>query len=151
MFRFIYIAAITLTGCFATNSMVNEAGVSANPSVKALHAEKQTTQEVSSVVSFQATQTISYKNLQLRAINIEDSRCPIGTTCIWAGQMVVTLEVVNELMEKRELTLVHKRKPTIVKAFGFNLSLLGLEPHPKEGKIIQLNDQIISLQITQAK
>lgn len=68
--------------------------------------------------------------------------------CIWAGQLIVTLEVLNEFEEKTEVKLTRKREPEIAYALGYRLLLLSVEPHPKKGKDIQLSDQIIEFEIT---
>ena len=41
---------------------------------------------------------------------IEDSRCPEGITCIWAGQVVATIEVYNDkkLIDENTLTFTSK-------------------------------------------
>jgi hypothetical protein len=91
---------------------------------------------------------VDESDVKLRLISLEDSRCPIGMKCIWAGQLIVTLEVLNEFEEKIEVKLTRKREPEIAHAFGYRLLLLSVEPYPKKGKDIQLSDQIIQFEIT---
>ena len=146
-----YILLVALPGCFASSSAISENDSNTEPSAKTQHNLVLSSNELTSVVTIRALQSFSHKNLKLRVNNIEDSRCATGTACIWAGQIVVTLEVSNELREKREIKLVRKREPEIAAAFGFNFLLLEVEPHPKKGKVIQLSDQIIKLQIVRAR
>lgn len=147
MFRLIYILIIVLPGCFASNSTIGETNNKTVPSTTTLHNLSLSNDELGSVITLHVAQATKYKNLELRLINVEDSRCPIGTECIWAGQMVVTLEVSNEHGEKTDLKLLRKREPKIVSAFGYGLILLDVEPHPKKGKSVQINDQVIKLKI----
>lgn len=150
MFRLIYILVIALSGCFASSSAINENALNTTPLAKTQDSLVPSNNGLASVVTMRVEQTISYNNLKIRVGNIEDSRCPTGTTCIWAGQMVVTLEVLNELQKKKEIKLVRKREPETATAFGFNFLLLAVEPHPKKGKVIQLSDQTIKFQIVRA-
>jgi hypothetical protein len=61
--------------------------------------------------------------------------------------LIVTLEISNELGERSEVKLLRKREPKIANAFGYKLLLLGVEPHPKKGKTVELSDQVIKLEI----
>ncbi|MFD2167162.1 hypothetical protein ACFSJY_12965 [Thalassotalea euphylliae] len=101
----------------------------------------------SSTLTFMASETAQFESLTLSVVNIEDSRCPTGTACIWAGQMIVTLAVNNELNEKRQIDLLTKREPKPISALGYTFSLLDITPYPKEGQSIQRSDQKVTLHI----
>jgi hypothetical protein len=148
MFRLIYILIIALSGCLAGNSTVAETAKTIDTSAKIERDFSLTNQELTSAITIRVEEAIKYQNLKLRLISLEDSRCPIGMACIWAGQLIVTLEVLNEFEEKIEVKLTRKREPEIAYAFGYRLLLLSVEPHPKKGKDIQLSDQIIQFEIT---
>lgn len=100
-----------------------------------------------SIVTMRIKQVLTYQDLKLHVVAVEDSRCALGVTCIWAGQLLVTLEVSNEHEEKVEVKLIRKREPEMAKAFGYSFLLLTVEPHPKKGKVIQLSEQVITVKI----
>jgi len=145
MSKFIYIFLIALSGCIADSSTL-AATDTATPT-ETQQSSSLTNEELSTVVEINVEQVITYQNLTLRLIAVEDSRCATGVTCIWAGQLVVTLEVSNDLGEQQEVKLIRKREPEEATAFGYSLLLLDVEPHPKEGKVIQASDQIVKLQM----
>ena len=150
MFKLIFIFVIALSGCFVGCSTVAGTVIKAESAAKTQDNLALSIGELGSVITLRAEQTIKYQKLKLRLISVEDSRCAIGTACIWAGQLIVTLEVSNELGEKIEVKLLRKREPEIAYAFGYRLLLLGVEPHPKEGKVLQLSDQVIKLEIAKS-
>jgi hypothetical protein len=147
MFKLICILLIVLSGSFVGCSTVAETVINTEASAKTQDNFALSSDELGSVITIRAEQAIEYKNLKLRLISVEDSRCAIGTSCIWAGQLLVTLEVSNELTEQVTVKLLRKREPKIATVFGYRLLLLGVEPHPKKGKKIQLTDQVIKLKI----
>jgi len=63
-----------------------------------------------------------------RAI-VEDSRCPINVTCVWAGRAVVRTEVVGpRWREMRNLVLGER-----VATHGTTLTLISIEPRKMTG------------------
>lgn len=64
---------------------------------------------------------------------LEDSRCPKGTSCIWAGQARVRLETNDGA--KLELTLPGMQEQVEVAAVLGNMTLVcyGLSPYPQAG------------------
>ncbi|WP_339722601.1 hypothetical protein [uncultured Paraglaciecola sp.] len=147
MYKLICVFLIALSGCFAGNVIVAETSNDKTP-LSAIQQNSTLNHEaISSVIPLGTIQVAHYQNLELRLIDIEDSRCATGETCFWAGQIVVTLEVTNEAGEKVAIKLIRKREAEIAYAFGFSLLLLDVAPHPKKGKVIQLSDQTVTLQL----
>lgn len=134
-----------MTGCNLGSSI--EASTDTEVSSQIQQSSVINNEELVSVITLDVKQIVKYQNLTLRLLAVEDSRCAIGVACIWAGQLVVILEVSNESENKIEVELIRKREPEIANAFGYSLLLLDVEPHPKKGKVIQLRDQVIKLQI----
>ena len=161
MFRLTYIVIIVLSGCMLGNSTIAETGNSNSPEVsKPIRKDLALTTELNqaldqkaqaSEVSLHSAEMLAYRNLVLRLIKVEDSRCPQGTACIWAGQIIVMLEVSNDSGEKMEVKLIRKRESEVVNALGYQLYLLDVEPHPKEGKAILESEQIIKLKIVKSQ
>ena len=150
MFRVVFILIIALSGCFASNTVISKNDLNTSIAVKEQRKLVASNNIPASVITIGASRASSYQDLKLRVINVEDSRCPTGAACIWAGQLVVTLEVSSERYQTETIKLVRKREAEIANAFGLDFLLLNVEPYPKEGKVIQQSDQIITLQIVQA-
>jgi hypothetical protein len=148
MYKLIYIVLIALFGCLVGSSTIAETTTNIGNSNLTADNTTLNSDALGSEVTIRAEQVIQYQNLKLRLVAVEDSRCPIGTACIWAGQLIVTLEVSNELGERSELKLQRKREPKMANVFGYKLLLLGVEPHPKKGKTVKLSDQVITLEIS---
>ena len=63
---------------------------------------------------------------------LEDSRCPTGVQCVWAGQLRLRVRIdFDDSVATRELTL-GKAQPV---GTGM-LTLAEAEPHPAEGRTI---------------
>ena len=95
MYKLVYIFLIAFSGCFAGTQTVAETSSNKGPLTPI-----QENPTLSSVITLGIEQVTNYQNLELRLVDIEDSRCATGVTCIWAGQLIVTLEVSNEVGEK---------------------------------------------------
>ena len=61
---------------------------------------------------------------------VEDSRCPEGTTCIWAGNAKVKIEVRKGRAAVKTFELNSAIQPTVVNYAGYEIKLMGLTPHP---------------------
>jgi hypothetical protein len=147
MYKLICVFLIALSGCFAGNVIVAETSNNKTP-LSAIQQNSTLNHEaISSVIPLDIIQVVHYQKLKLRLIDIEDSRCATGVTCIWAGQLIVSLEVSNEDGEKVAVKLIRKREAKIVYALGFSFLLLDVAPHPKKGKVIKLSDQTVTLQL----
>lgn len=94
-------------------------------------------------------ETVDVQELKLRWLEVQDSRCPIGVTCIWEGQVVVTLEVVRDEEGPVMVELVHRggRQTQPARAFEHDISLLGVDPHPRDGVTPERSDYVAHLRI----
>lgn len=146
MLKLLLVVFILLLGCSADNATIAETTKS-NTLPKMHQKQSQTNEQLGPEISISAGETLTYQNLNIRVTSVEDSRCPIGEQCIWAGQMVVTLEVSGETGKKEEVKLIRKREPEMVSTFGYSLFLLDVQPHPKKGQVIQLSEQVVKVKI----
>lgn len=87
------------------------------------------------VVELRYDEALEHRDLVLRWLTLADSRCPIGVTCVWAGQLLATVEVLHGDRRKLDVELLRRvgRDPEVALAFGYELRLLGVDPHPKQG------------------
>ena len=59
---------------------------------------------------------------------VEDSRCPKGTTCIWAGNAKVSIRVWKKNQKPVDLELNSTLDPRTVEFMGYEIALAGLSP-----------------------
>lgn len=87
--------------------------------------EKSTSYEVKSKVN-QIGQVTS--DLSIRVNSVNDSRCPQGCECIWAGEVTVFLSLINQGYSI-DTSLVLPSKPRM-RFKNFNIILESVSPYP---------------------
>jgi hypothetical protein len=92
-------------------------------------------------LKFEQTVEIKNENLKVKFQNVNDSRCPKGTNCIWQGEGKVTLNVNTSLIE---LSTIHPIKDTL----GYTFSLVSLQPEPDISKNITNKDYILKMKVS---
>jgi hypothetical protein len=76
----------------------------------------------------------------------EDSRCPKGARCVWAGNARVRLQL-RERDEEREVALNTTLDPRRVATAAGELVLVALDPYPEAGKQIEPDDYRLTLRL----
>jgi len=86
-------------------------------------------QELSVQINKEATSKsgVKVKFLEL----IEDSRCPTGTNCIWAGNAKIKVQVSKPGHKAKTLRLNTGVNPQSVLFGGYQIKLTGLTPEPR--------------------
>jgi hypothetical protein len=89
---------------------------------------------------------IGTENLYITFENVvEDSRCPIGYQCVWAGNGAVLLKIgmlnSNALTDTVNTTL----EPQNLYYHMYNITLKGLKPYPVADSVIKKKDYIVTL------
>lgn len=73
-------------------------------------------------------------SLTVRFLDVaEDSRCPVGVQCAWAGEGVVVLRLSQAGREPAEVTLRTTPDKDSGTYEGYLVALRGLDPHPRAG------------------
>ena len=114
-----------------------------------------------SYASAQRSQTVSLrvgqqKNLAgrvtVRFLEVtEDSRCPEGTQCIWAGNAKVQIAVSRGKMKAQERELNSNMEPTSVEATGYRFKIVSLTRRPtKPGQMMMVRPKLV-LKVTRLK
>jgi len=67
---------------------------------------------------------------------VEDSRCPEGVDCIWAGNAKVSLVLEREGGARRVVELNTNVEPKTAAAEGYEVRLTNLSPYPQAEKKI---------------
>jgi hypothetical protein len=92
-------------------------------------------------------------HLKLKSV-FDDSRCPEGVTCVWAGEVSVIIEVYKDkqLIEEKRLTLNSKNKEENIKWLvnylpesSKSIKWISVLPYPKEGIVVKPKKQFISI------
>lgn len=93
--------------------------------------------------------TITKDKLTIKFISVvEDSRCPEGVKCVWAGNAKVQLKLKkkNGAWETFELnTNLEKRE---IKVSGYAIKIVELTPTPKANVKINRNGYVATFSIT---
>ncbi|HYP52426.1 MAG TPA: hypothetical protein VEQ42_02740 [Pyrinomonadaceae bacterium] len=79
----------------------------------------------------------------------EDSRCPTGVDCIWAGNARVSLVVQRAGGKQTTVELNTNVEPKAVSADGYELALTNLDPYPQSGAKIDPKDYTATLVVRQ--
>lgn len=90
------------------------------------------------------TSTDGQYTLKINTIN--DSRCPEGVICVWAGEVTITGEVTDSgnktPFEIHSVVTGSNQQPE-----GLTLKILDALPYPKQGTVTNPEDMIIVLLI----
>lgn len=144
----VFFLAVVVVACGGGMTPVSPEAASATAS---LGSSSSSHEEASGVeVKLRFDEIKQAGDLELRWLDINDSRCPIGVTCIWEGQVVVRLEVrraPDETPIELELVLRAGLAAEPGKAFGVEVFLRDVEPHPKEGVTPARGDYVATLEI----
>jgi hypothetical protein len=92
------------------------------------------------------------ENLSVRFDGVtEDSRCPVGVQCIWAGDAAVELTVERPPASTEMLTLHTNDRFGRQAAYeGLVVRLVDLKPQPREGTTIAPEDYRVTLVVDRA-
>lgn len=77
---------------------------------------------------------------------VEDSRCPTGANCIWAGNARVRLRL-EERGKTRAANLNTTLEPRRVATAAGDLVLVALDPYPEAGRQIEPADYRLTLRL----
>lgn len=89
-------------------------------------------------------------HLKLKSV-FNDSRCPEGTTCIWAGKVSVVVEVYNDkkFVEEKTLTFDSKNRDEnnswFAKHYSKKIKSVNVLPYPKEGVVVKEKKKYIKI------
>jgi len=149
-FWMILLSALATTGCYA-NPVSTGPGTSEVKSVSTAAVRK-----TSSVVNIRFDEIVTHDGLELRWLEINDSRCPTGENCFWAGEVKVVLEATNTTAQGSkpvniQLTLqTRPSKTATASASGYVLELLNVDPYPKSKITTARSSYVAGIRISEA-
>ncbi len=97
--------------------------------------------------------TVNVENVTVTLLDVlEDSRCPTGTTCVWAGRAKILVEVIEKGQSPKQIEVVLGKKlpgentgNIIFSNEALDITVIGLSPYPSvEGKI-KKEDYVLQL------
>ena len=81
---------------------------------------------------------------------VEDSRCPEGTSCIWAGNARVKIAVRGR-GNATTLELNSNTQPTVIEYQGYEIKLTSLTPKPAANVRINPDKYLATFEVTKKK
>ncbi|MDE1724385.1 MAG: hypothetical protein KGH76_00625 [Thaumarchaeota archaeon] len=97
-----------------------------------------------------STAITTSQGLVIQLQNVTDSRCPSDVTCIWAGQVNVTLTIQSPT-SKGTISLAKSAAQNSTTSFdNYVLQLVDVKPYPQSGQSVSLSDYIVTLNVSQA-
>ena len=78
---------------------------------------------------------------------VEDSRCPIDTNCIWAGNAKIKVRVTRN-GQSHVLTLDTHGSGQYGRADGYSIKLTDLTPHPRSNIRIDRNGYVATIEVS---
>jgi hypothetical protein len=112
----------------------------------AMTAEAQTTSQISLLAGKQ--KTVTRDKIKIKFVSVEDSRCPQGVDCIWAGNAKVTIKVTNRKGESKTFDLNTNLEVKAVKFEGYEIKLGNVTPYPKANVPISPNGYTAGFTVT---
>lgn len=91
-------------------------------------------------------ETARFNNLSFELVRVfDDSRCPKGVTCIWAGTLKTEIRILSGMGESIETVELGKSIATEAETITF----LSATPYSEEGKAITTVDYALTFSVTQ--
>ncbi len=143
----ILLSTLAATGCYATPASTDPGASEIMP------VSASSTVEKNGVVKIRFDETVTYADLELRWLEVSDSRCPTGVNCFWAGEVKVILEATRSMVEgnkpvKLQLTLQSRRDPVTTSVSGYVLELLNVDPYPKDKVTPKRSNYVAEIKIS---
>lgn len=78
---------------------------------------------------------------------IEDSRCPTGVQCVWAGRARIVIEKTEGGQTTPVELSTESAEASTAEVDGMVIRLVQLDPHPAEGQQIDPQDYVATLDV----
>lgn len=76
---------------------------------------------------------------------VEDSRCPTGVNCIWAGNGKINIKVSKTGKKAAAVQLNTGAEPQHLSYGEYDIKLVGLNPYPKQDAPVKRGDYVATL------
>lgn len=101
------------------------------------------------VTKLKANESYKTNNIEVKLVEIvEDSRCPEGVSCMWAGEAIVLIDIFKdgEKVERKKVTF-NSEDPMIFSSEKLTIKGLNVMPYPKDGEKINPKDYYLQLDV----
>lgn len=138
-------AGLIAAMCLVQACAAESASTGIRPAATAATAESEAMDEHTISLTAAESVSVAQTGMRISLVEVKDSRCPIGVTCIWAGHAAVTLRVEHadggtETVIIGTAVPAGTNLPESADAGAYRLDLLALTPHPKAGESVELKD-----------
>jgi hypothetical protein len=94
---------------------------------------------------------LARRDLTVRFVSlVEDSRCPVDTNCVWAGNAKIKILAIRRNGSSRIFELNTNLKPQIVTYAGYQFKLIDLTPKPATNIRINPNGYTATFSVSKA-
>ncbi|VVC06038.1 Uncharacterised protein [uncultured archaeon] len=94
-------------------------------------------------------QTATMQELQIKIVNLTDSRCPSDVTCMWQGQAMVLLDINKNNQNLENFSLSLNDKNLVARSFDhYSIQVINVVPYPISTKKISLSDYDITFKLS---
>jgi hypothetical protein len=100
-------------------------------------------------ISSSSFSNVADGNLYIKLIEMNDSRCPTGTVCIWEGTAAMKILIGTSIENAEEYSIETNGKDSIINYKYFSITVNKVDPYPVNGSTYKLSDYILDLTITQ--
>ena len=98
---------------------------------------------------------LKFENIKVKFVEVlQDSRCPKGVTCIWAGEVIVLVDIFKKgkKIESKKVTINYKapiksRFGNLYASDDLFISGINVQPYPVYDKKIKPEEYYIQLEI----
>ncbi len=99
-------------------------------------------------VLFGSQKTFTKDKIKVKFLSlVEDSRCPEGVNCIWAGNAKIVVEI-SDKRQKEKFEINTNLGPKGATFGGYAINLTDLSPAPKQGKTTDKKSYIATFEIS---
>ncbi|HEY0429870.1 MAG TPA: hypothetical protein VGC76_18955 [Pyrinomonadaceae bacterium] len=113
-------------------------------------AEAQANEQVKVRVNQQKTASSSKLKIKFVSL-VEDSRCPEGTQCVWAGNAKIKVQITTRRGETKMVELNTNKGAKGESIGGYSVMLESVTPAPKENIRIDRNGYTATFSVTKLK
>ncbi len=93
-------------------------------------------------------ETVTFAQNSIKLLRVfDDSRCPTGVQCVWAGTLKVEIESVTGMGTSTEVIELGKTLTTEAE----QVTVVSVSPHPKAGEQIAQSSYIVTLNVSLRK
>lgn len=142
--KFVLLLVVAVSGCSGGNSLSPEVA-------QGIVDTTMTSSDagVLATIELRYDDPTVFQDLEFHWLTLADSRCPTGVTCVWAGQMIATVEIKHSTQGTTEVELLRRagREPAVTYAFEYDLRLLDVIPHPKNNVTPDRREYLMRIEI----